>query len=109
MNRTGLVYVDLESNPQIRPGMFARGEIEIGRSMGYTVPLVSVVNSDGYSYVFVVRSDSSVERRRVETGAVRNSDIEITSGLTAGESIVGQGAGFLKDGDIVNVVEASGS
>ena len=109
LNRTGLVYVDLESNPQIRPGMFARGEIEIGRSMGYTVPLVSVVNSDGYSYVFVVRSDSSVERRRVETGAVRNSDIEITSGLTAGESIVGQGAGFLKDGDIVNVVEASGS
>jgi HlyD family secretion protein len=109
LNRTGLVYVDLESNPQIRPGMFARGEIEIGRSMGYTVPLVSVVNSDGYSYVFVVRSDSSVERRRVETGAVRNSDIEITSGLTAGESIVGQGAGFLKDGDIVNVFEASGS
>ena len=109
LNRTGLVYVDLESNPQIRPGMFARGEIEIGRSMGYTVPLVSVVNSDGYSYVFVVRSDSTVERRRVETGAVRNSDIEITSGLTAGESIVGQGAGFLKDGDIVNVVEASGS
>lgn len=108
-NRTGLVYVDLDSDPRLRPGMFARGEIEIGRSMGYTVPLQSVVNADGYSYVFVVRPDHSVERRRVETAAVHDSDIEITAGLTAGDVIVGEGAGFLKDGDIVNVVEASGS
>lgn len=108
-NRTGLVYVDLDSDMRLRPGMFARGEIEIGRSMGYTVPLQSVVNADGYSYVFVLHPDHTVERRRVGTAAVHDSDIEVTNGLTAGELIVGEGAGFLKDGDLVNVVDRGGS
>ncbi|HET7133987.1 MAG TPA: efflux RND transporter periplasmic adaptor subunit, partial [Gammaproteobacteria bacterium] len=43
-NRTGLVYVDLPSDEQLRPGMFARGEIELGRAPAFTVPLESVVS-----------------------------------------------------------------
>jgi RND family efflux transporter MFP subunit len=103
LNRTGLVYVDLESSGQVRPGMFARGTIEMGRGMGVTVPLQSLVSADGYSYVFVVGSDRVVERRRIETRAVQGSSIEVLSGLAVGERVVERGAGFLKDGDIVNV------
>jgi RND family efflux transporter MFP subunit len=109
LNRTGLVYVDLPPDSRLRPGMFARGEIEIARGMTYTVPLQSVVSSDGYSYVFVLRPDNTVERRRIETGAVRDASIEVTGGLNAGERIVDKGAGFLKDGDLVNVSTAGGS
>jgi len=109
VNRTGLVYVDLPANDRLRPGMFARGEIEIGRSAAFTVPLQSVVSSDGYSYVFVLKPDHTVERRRVEVGAVRNAEIEVVSGIEAGEMIVGKGAGFLKDGDLVNVSSEVGS
>jgi RND family efflux transporter MFP subunit len=105
INRTGLVYVDLDADPRVRPGMFARGEIEIGKGQGYTVPLESVVTADGYSYVFVLRDDRSVERRRVEAGAVRGDGVEILSGIDAGEMIVEKGAGFLRDGDIVNVAQ----
>jgi RND family efflux transporter MFP subunit len=108
VNRTGLVYVDLASDERIRPGMFARGEIVIGRGPGFTVPLQSVVSADGYSYVFVLRDDRTVERQRVETGAVRGEAIEIMAGIAAGEMIVEKGAGFLKDGDLVNVSETSG-
>jgi HlyD family secretion protein len=108
-NRTGVVYVDLPPNDQLRPGMFARGDIEIGRSPAFTVPLQSVVSSDGYSYVFVLKPDSTVERRRVETGAVRASEIEVVDGIKTGEMIVGKGAGFLKDGDLVNVSSQVGS
>jgi RND family efflux transporter MFP subunit len=107
-SRTGLVYVDLDS-AHVRPGMFAHGEIEVGRRQAFTVPLESVVSADGYSYVFVAHADGSVERRRVETGAVRGAAIEVASGVHAGERIVRRGAGFLKDGDLVNVVEAGGS
>jgi HlyD family secretion protein len=109
INRTGLVYVDLPSNEQLRPGMFARGQIEISRSAGFAVPLQSVVIADGYSYVFVLGKDNIVERRRIETAAVRNTGIEVISGIEAGEMIVENGAGFLRDGDLVNVVAASGS
>jgi HlyD family secretion protein len=108
-NRTGLVYVDLTADPRIRPGMFARGEIEIGSGMGYTVPLQSVVSADGYSYVFVLRNDGTVERRRVTTGGVRGDAIEVIEGIESGEMIVERGAGFLKDGDLVNVADASTS
>ncbi len=74
-NRTGLVYVDLPSDDRLRPGMFARGQMEIGRGPAFTVPLQSVVSVDGYSYVFVVRSDDTVERRHIETGAVKGAAI----------------------------------
>jgi multidrug efflux pump subunit AcrA (membrane-fusion protein) len=103
-----LVYVDLDADERVRPGMFARGEIEIGKGQGYTVPLQSVVSADGYSYVFVLRDDRTVERRRVEAGAVRGDAIEVTSGIHAGEMIVEKGAGFLRDGDVVSVARVSG-
>ncbi|HEY8519006.1 MAG TPA: efflux RND transporter periplasmic adaptor subunit [Gammaproteobacteria bacterium] len=102
--RTGLVYVDLEPNAPVRPGMFARGEIEIGRGPAVVVPLESVVSADGYSHVFVLRPDGTVERRRIELGAVHGAGVEARSGVAAGERIVVKGAGFLKDGDRVNVV-----
>jgi HlyD family secretion protein len=108
-NRTGLVYVDLPPDDRVRPGMFARGEIEIGRGPGFTVPLESIVSSDGYSYVFVVRADNTVERRRIETGAVLGDSIEVMSGVQGNEAVVNKGAGFLKDGDLVSVGTVSGS
>jgi RND family efflux transporter MFP subunit len=108
-NRTGLVYVDLPPDERLRPGMFARGQIEIGRGPGYTVPLESVVSSDGYSYVFVVRSDNTVARRRIETGAVYVGAIEVMSGIEGDELVVNKGAGFLKDGDLVSVGTENGS
>jgi RND family efflux transporter MFP subunit len=108
LNRTGLVYVDLEADERIRPGMFARGEIEISRGPGFTVPLESVVSADGYNYVFVLHDNRTVERRHVETGAIRSGRIEVTKGIELGEMIVEKGAGFLRDGDFVNVAQMSG-
>jgi RND family efflux transporter MFP subunit len=109
-DRTALVYVDLPADERLRPGMFARGEIAIGTGPAYMVPLESVVNSDGYSYVFVLSEDNVVARRRIETGALYEDSIEVVEGVKAGERIVVKGAGFLKDGDLVSVSNAvSGS
>ena len=73
------------------------------------MPLESIVSSDGYSYVFVVRPDNTVERRRIEAGAVLGDSIEVVSGVQGNEMIVNKGAGFLKDGDQVTVGTVSGS
>jgi len=101
--RTGIVYVDIAQRGTARPGMFARGEIEIARSRAVMVPLMSVVMQDGYSYVFVLSGEQSVTRRHVQTGIVRGDKIEIVSGVTPGEFVAEKGAGFLKDGDRVIV------
>ncbi len=104
--RTGLVYVDLPRPQGARPGMFARGEIEISTSAASTLPLSSVIVRDGYSYVFVVNGKQGVERRRIKTGALRNGRVEVVSGLEPTDRVVDRGAGFLKDGDAIRVVQS---
>jgi len=104
--RTGLVYVDLPKPEGARPGMFARGEIEISTSAAATLPLASVIVRDGFSYVFVVNDKQGVERRRIQPGALRNGRVEVLSGLQKTDRVVDRGAGFLKDGDTVRVVES---
>jgi RND family efflux transporter MFP subunit len=105
-NRTGLVYVDVNSGHGVLPGMFARGAIEVGRGKAHMAPLASIVTADGYDYVFVLKPDFTVERRRVEIGVVQDAFVEIVTGVKPGERIVDSGAGFLKDGDLVNVVRS---
>jgi HlyD family secretion protein len=107
--RTGLVYVDLPKPQGARPGMFARGEIEISKSNAATLPLASVVVRDGFSYVFVVNQKEGVERRRVQTGTVRNGRVEVLGGLAVSDRVVERGAGFLKDGDTIRVVSSDES
>jgi multidrug efflux pump subunit AcrA (membrane-fusion protein) len=84
--------------------MFARGEIVLEHTAAQMAPIGSVVIQDGYSYVFVLTDENTVERRRVTTGAIKDNTIEIVDGVQTGERIVDKGAGFLKDGDRVNLV-----
>jgi HlyD family secretion protein len=105
--RTGLVYVDLPKPEGARPGMFARGEIEVSKSAAATLPLASIVVRDGYSYVFVVNDKQAVERRRIKTGALRDGRVEVISGVEPTDRVVERGAGFLKEGDTVRVIESA--
>jgi len=100
----GLVYVDIASDPALRPGMFARGRIELEQSRAVVVPLASLVSSDGYNYVYVVQTDRRVQRLMIQTGTIQGDNIEVLGGLEVGTTIVTSGAGFLKDGDLVNVI-----
>lgn len=102
----GTVYVDINPTSALRPGMFARGRIEYAETEALLVPLSALVSSDGYNYVFVVQPDRTVRRQMIETGVLQGDRIEVLNGLDAGANIVTNGAGFLKDGDLVNVVEA---
>ena len=106
ITHNGLVYVDIAGDTALRPGMFARGRIEFTASEALLVPLASLVSSDGYNYVFIVQSDRTVRRQMIQTGSIQGENIEVIGGLEPGANIVTTGAGFLKDGDLVNVVQA---
>lgn len=101
--RTALVYVDLPASESARPGMFARGEFLLGTDLAVMVPLGSIVRNDGYSYVFALGRDGTVERRRIETGEIAGDWAEVTGGLGDDERIVHRGAAFLKEGDRVDI------
>ena len=103
----GIVYVDIDGGPALRPGMFARGRIEYTESDALLVPLQSLVSSDGYNYVFIVEPDRTVRRQMIQTGVLQGDSIDVLGGLEPGANIVINGAGFLKDGDLVNVVNTA--
>ena len=63
----------------------------------------SAIRREGAKDVVLVVRDNRVERRAVRLGAASGSDVEIVSGLSAGETIVVDGPDSLVDGDSVLV------
>ncbi|MBK7546602.1 MAG: efflux RND transporter periplasmic adaptor subunit [Rhodoferax sp.] len=113
--RNGLVYVDLlgpvtagKATPgDLKPGMFARGEFELGSSGALTVVQTAVVVRDGFSYVYRVGPDNRVAQLKVQTGRLLGDQVEILGGLKPEDRLVASGAGFLSDSDLVRVVDAA--
>ena len=104
--RNGIVYVDLASAPEVKAGMYARGEFDIGQSEALTLPQGAVVLRDGFNYVLKVGPDSKVTQLKVGVGRRVGERVEITSGLDPLAKVVAAGGGFLAEGDVVRVVEA---
>ena len=102
--RNGLVYVDLADVQDAKAGMFARGEIALGKSGALTLPQASVQMRDGFHYVFRLGDDSKVVQTKVTVGRRSGDRIEVISGIDATQKIVSDGVGFLVDGDTVRVV-----
>ncbi len=109
--RNGLIYVDiLPGAPQgnsFKPGMFARGEFELGSNSAMSVVQTALVVRDGFNYVFRVGADKRVAQVKVQTGRLLGDQVEILSGVKPEDKLVATGGGFLSDGDLVRVVEAA--
>ena len=80
-----------------------RPSIQVGAQPALTVPQASVIFRADKPGVFVLDNTSHVRFRPVRPGARVGDRVEIASGLSGGERIVVQGAGFLADGDLVRV------
>ena len=105
--RNGIVYVDLPQPGAARAGMFARGEFAIGQAQGLSLPQSAVLLREGFSYVLKVGPDSKVQQVKVATGRRWADRVEITGGIDKNARVVAAGGGFLGDGDVVRVVDAS--
>lgn len=105
-SRNGTAYVELPADKFMRAGMFVQGEFVLGKSDALTLPQSSVIMRDGYAYVFRLGKDNHVEQVKVMTGRRRVERVEITGGIDADALIIGLGAGFLMDGDVVRVENA---
>ena len=103
--RTGFAYVDLPPDTLIRPGMFVRGEFDLGQRPAITVPSQAVTMHEAFNYVFRLEPDGSVRQLKVTTGRRLGDRVEILDGLTPDAKIAAAGAGFLNDGDLVRVVD----
>ena len=129
VEHTGRVYaVDPKIDPQTRtlqmratspngngallPGAFARIELIIGsRGTAITVPNEAIIPEENGHKVYLVKSGKAIPRS-VDVGIRGEFDMEITKGLSAGDTLITTGILQVKpDGpvEIRNVINAAGA
>jgi multidrug efflux system membrane fusion protein len=96
------------ANPARRlwPGQFVRVTLRLAtQDNAVVVPNQAVQTGQDGSFVYVVKSDHTVEMRPVVTGARVNQDLVIQKGLNAGEIVVTEGQLRLAPGSRIRIRE----
>ena len=101
--RLGIARITINASSGLRPGMFARARIDTGVQPGLSAPAEAIVFREGRPGVYVIGSNSAVTFVPVVTGDRVGDRVVIVSGVTTGQRVVVQGAGFLGEGDRVTV------
>lgn len=104
-DQRALTVEAIAANPdgRLKPGLFATASIRRPQSEpALLVPSAAVETVSGTSRVYLVRGDT-IEERIVTLGDRLENEIEITSGLTAGDVVAADPKGRLTDGAKVKV------
>ncbi|MCC6740746.1 MAG: efflux RND transporter periplasmic adaptor subunit [Planctomycetia bacterium] len=87
VSRTFLVKAALPSDAALRPGMFGRFRTACTKREALLVPAAAVRRIGQLESVEVV-ADGVVRQRNIRTGKAFGADVEVLSGLEAGERVV---------------------
>jgi RND family efflux transporter MFP subunit len=90
----------VESPTGLKPGMSGQVSIETQKVEVVLVPRQAVLHQQGQAMVFVVEGGIA-NLRQVTTGRENNEEVEVRSGVQAGDQIVVFGQEHLQDGDRV--------
>jgi hypothetical protein len=86
--------------PNLRAGQFGRVEIPVSQTNVLRGPASAVIQRGQMELVFVV-TDGHAQLRLVKTGKRFGNEIELLSGVSAGDEVVAEGAASLVDGQAV--------
>lgn len=104
--RTFSVEIIVENADRVlRPGMFARVSVNFGVNNSVVVPDLAVVKQSGSGerFIYVLKSDNTVEYRKVTLGRRMGTEYEVLEGIEDGAKVVTKGQSRLKDGVKVRV------
>ena len=94
------------ANNKLKPGMFGRVELNLGKANTILVSDKAVVKQSGSNDRFVyVEKDGVVEYRKVEVGRRLGDKFEVINGVSDGENVVITGQTKLLDGSKVKVIK----
>ena len=105
--RLGVARISLGAGSGLRPGMFARARINVGALPAIVVPPAAIVYREGREGVYVLQTDSRVHFQVIRSGERTDQQVQVLEGLSAGQQVVTDGAGFLGEGDQVRVTRAA--
>ncbi len=91
-NKTGAGGVKL------RPGMYGSAALELPSASGLLIPSEALVDTGDNQYVFVAKAEGHFEPRLVKVGARAGDKVQVSEGVTEGETVVTTG-NFLLDSE----------
>lgn len=96
-------------NVQLRPGLFARASIVLGEVENALMVPRTAVDRQGDGQIVYVVDAGSARARSVQTGEMHDGLLRIVAGLDADQAVIVSGLSGLRDGDQVEVIDASPS
>jgi RND family efflux transporter MFP subunit len=99
-SRTFLVKLDLPPTSGLRAGQFGRVAVPVGKTSALRVPASAVLQRGEMELIFVV-VNGHAQLRIVKTGKRVGNEVELVSGVDAGEQVITEGAANLLDGQPV--------
>ena len=104
VTRQGMVRISLPAADQnLRPGAFARADIQTGATVGVVLPQTAVLSDEQGSYTLIVGADNKIERRAVRVAGAHAEGLLISDGLSGNERVVAIAGAFLRTGEAVQV------
>ncbi|OHD02360.1 MAG: efflux transporter periplasmic adaptor subunit [Sphingopyxis sp. RIFCSPHIGHO2_01_FULL_65_24] len=98
-------------NPKgtLLPGMFVKAAFDQAiEENAFRVPQAAMQRDfDGSAFVYLVGKDNKAERRKVKADRTLGTDWIVTDGLKAGDRVISQGLGNLRQGQPIRPVTAS--
>jgi multidrug efflux pump subunit AcrA (membrane-fusion protein) len=92
------VKINLPPGSNCRSGEYGQASFPIGNSIQLAVPKSAVAEHGELQGVFVVGPDGRIDYRLVKTGKTMGDQVEILSGLAAGEKVAVSPIDRLSDG-----------
>jgi RND family efflux transporter MFP subunit len=103
------VLTDIDNDGTLRGGGTVNGTISIAaKATALTVPEQSVVLRPAGKVVYVIEADGELKKARqkaIKAGAKHAGRVEVLEGLSGGETVALDGAGFLADNAVVAIKE----
>jgi RND family efflux transporter MFP subunit len=107
-----------ETRPELKAGMAVEVTVEfaVPRGEGYTLPLTVLsmdgsfdppdrIGEPGEAFIYVYDAQTStVKRRKIAIGGIRENSIIAVDGLEEGERVASAGVSFLRDGQEVKLL-----
>lgn len=103
---TFMVKVDLPKTAGLKTGMFGRFQLDKGMAQTMVVPDSAIIERGDLTSVYVVGSDQVGRLRWIKVGRRFDKQVEILSGVNAGERVLLEGARGV-DGAPVKIVDAA--
>jgi len=94
------------SDLELRPGMFAKMQLIMGKGDAILVPMIALIKQTGTDdmYLFVNENNIAV-KKPVKTGRIFDDQTEIVEGIKVGDEIVVEGQNKLQNQTPITIIK----